>query len=409
MITIIGAGVAGLTCAKHLKDRGIEALVLEASDAVGGRVRTDRVEGFLLDRGFQVFLTSYPEARKILDYERLKLQILPSGARVRSGGEFFTMPNPLKDFSKAPQALFSPVGGFFDKFNILRLNFATAGAGEPDEVAAAADSETTLAFLKDYGYSDQIIERFFVPFFRGVFLERDLRTRAGFFKFLYKHFAAGDVAVPEKGMQAIPEQIAAHLAPGQIRLDAPVRGIENTTVYLENGERIEAEKIIIATDARRAARLLGEKEAPIRFNSTACLYFAADAEIKIDDEPYLMINANKGELIDHVFVASKAAASYAPAGKTLVSVNVVGSEKISAGGLEEKALAELSGWFGGRTDWRHLKTYRIEDALPEYFPDSPAGFDLKLSEKLFRCGDYAAYPSLNAAMKTGREVAEILG
>ncbi len=133
MIVIIGAGVAGLTCAKYLKDKGVEALVLEASDAVGGRVRTDFVDGFRLDRGFQVLLTSYPEAKKLLDYEALKLQKLPSGARVRCGDDFFVMPNPLKDFTTAPQALFSPIGGLLDKIKVLQLNFETRGAREPDE------------------------------------------------------------------------------------------------------------------------------------------------------------------------------------------------------------------------------------------------------------------------------------
>ncbi len=408
MIVIIGAGVAGLTCTKYLKDKGIETLVLEASDAVGGRVRTDVVDGFRLDRGFQVLLTSYPEAKKLLDYEALKLQYLPSGARVRCGGEFFVMPNPLKNILTAPQALFSPVGGLLDKVKVLQLNLETRSAVEPDE-SGAKHSESTLAFLRNYGYSDKMIERFFLPFFRGVFLERRLATDAGFFKFLYNQFATGDVVVPAGGMQMIPEQIAAQLSPGQIRLNAPVENISGKMVYLKNGETIEAEKIVLATDAHTAAKLLGE-ESVTEFNSTACLYFTSDVPLKLDGEPYLMINSNDGELIDHLLVASEVAPSYAPAGQTLISVNIVGGgESVDGHNLEENVRGELKKWFGNEINWRHLKTYFIPNALPRYAPeDAIATVNLKINDYLFRCGDYAAYPSLNAAMKTGREVAELL-
>ncbi|MCY7347417.1 MAG: FAD-dependent oxidoreductase, partial [Pyrinomonadaceae bacterium] len=222
MIVIIGAGIAGLTCAKYLKDKGIEALVLEGSDGVGGRVRTDNVEGFKLDRGFQVLLTSYPEAEKLLNYKDLRLKTLPSGARIRNGSDFFVMPNPLKNFLTAPQALFAPVGGLFDKVRVLQLNLETRNSAEPDDVSNQKSNESTASFLKNYGYSDTIISRFFRPFFRGVFLEKELKTNSSFFKFLYNQFAKGDVVIPQNGMQAIPEQIAAHLSPNQIRLNAPV-------------------------------------------------------------------------------------------------------------------------------------------------------------------------------------------
>ncbi len=406
MMVIIGAGIAGLTCAKYLKDRGIEALVLEASDAVGGRVRTDNVQGFKLDRGFQVLLTSYPEAKKLLNYDDLQFQSVPSGARIRSGDDFFVMPNPLKNILTAPQALFSPVGGLFDKLKVLQLNLETRNAAEPGELNRQS-GESTISFLKNYGYSDTMIERFFVPFFRGVFLERDLATDSGFFKFLYKQFAKGDVVIPRNGMQAIPEQIAGHLSPHQIRLNTAVEKIVGKTVYLQNGESIKAEKIVVATDARTAAKLLGE-ESSAKFNGTVCLYFESDVPLKLNGEPYLLINSNTDELIDHLLICSDVAPSYAPAGKTLISVNIVGGKEILEDELEERAQAELVKWFGRENAWRHLKTYRIPEALPRFYPDSAVESNLKINDDTYRCGDYAAYPSLNAAMKTGREVAAML-
>lgn len=406
MIVIVGAGIAGLTCAKYLKDRGVEALILEASDAVGGRVRTDTVKGFKLDRGFQVLLTSYPEAKKLLNYDDLQFQYVPSGARIRNGNDFFVMPNPLKNILAAPQALFSPVGSLFDKIKVLQLNLETKNAAEPDE-SNLKRGESTVSFLKNYGYSDAIINRFFKPFFRGVFLEKELATDSSFFKFLYNQFASGDVVVPQNGMQAIPEQIAGHLPPSQIRLNTPVEKIVGKTVRLANGEAIEADRIVLATDAKTAAKLRGEKS-DVEFNGTVCLYFESDAPLKLDGEPYLIINSNADELIDHLFVNSDAAPSYAPAGKTLISVNLVGGKQISDDVLEEKVQAELVKWFGRANVWQHLKTYKIPQALPQFFQNSAVSDNLKINEYTYRCGDYTAYPSLNAAMNTGREVAKML-
>ncbi len=402
MIVIIGAGIAGLTCAKYLKDKGIEALILEASDGVGGRVRTDIVKGFKLDRGFQVFLTSYPEAAKLLDYDDLRLNYLPSGARIRKGNNFFVMPNPLKNLWSAPQALFSPVGNFFDKMKIVQLNSDTRNAAEPD-ISNLQSDETTISFLKNYGYSEKIINLFFKPFMGGVFLEKELRTNSDFFKFLYSMFAKGEVSLPQNGMQAIPEQIAAHLSPNQIRLNTAVRKIAGKTLYLENNETIEADRIVLATDAKTAAKLLGE-ESKVEFNGTVCLYFESDLPLNLQGEPYLIINSNPADLIDHILVISDVAASYAPAGKTLISVNIIGNKDVS----KENIQAELIKWFGRENVWRHIKTYKVSEALPQFFQDSAADNDLKINDHTFRCGDYTAYPSLNAAMKTGREVAGML-
>lgn len=406
MIVIIGSGIAGLTCAKYLKDKGNDSLILEASDAVGGRVRTDLVDGFRLDRGFQVFLTSYPEAVKLLDYDALNFQTLPSGARIRKNDNFITMPNPLKNLLNAPEALFAPIGTFVDKLKILQLNFSLINAADPS-ANSSKKPETTLAFLKEYGFSDKIIKLFFQPFFRGIFLERHLDTDASFFKFLFHNFSKGDAVVPEKGMQAIPEQIAAHLAPHQIRLNSPVEKITGKIIHLANGEQIEAEKIVLATDAHTAARLLGETS-DVKFNATVCLYFTSNQPLNPSGEPYLIINSNADELIDHAIALSDAAPTYAPAGKTLLSVNIVEQTGLSDIVLKEKVTSELEIWFGKNYEWRHLRTYRINEALPQFFDTSAKSKNLKINDYTYRCGDYTAYPSLNAAMKTGREVAEML-
>jgi protoporphyrinogen oxidase len=335
----------------------------------------------------------------MLDYGALKLKKIPSGARIRNGNEFFTMPNPLKNFLSAPQALFSPVGSLIDKARVLQLNFATQNCPEPDQ----RSGETTISFLKEFGFSETIRDRFFIPFFRGVFLEKDLQTNSALFKFLYSQFSKGDVVIPEDGMQAIPEQIKGHLSPEQIRLNTKVERIDGNKVFLKDGEVIESDKIVLATDATTAARLLGE-EPKTEFNGTTCFYFESNSPLNLDGEPFLIINSNKNELIDHILPVSDVMPSFAPKGKTLISVNVVGKREAT----EDEIRSELANWFGEDNAWNHLKTYKIPNALPQFFADSASEYGLQISDTLYRCGDYTAYPSLNAAMRSGRLVAEMI-
>ncbi|MCU0354781.1 MAG: FAD-dependent oxidoreductase [Cytophagales bacterium] len=404
MITIIGAGVAGLTCAHYLHRHGIPFTILEASDAVGGRVRTDVVDGFRLDRGFQIFLTSYPEAKRILDYDALQLRAFKSGALVRLGGRLHAMPNPLKHPLSAPQALLAPVGSLGDKLNILRLSTQVKGIDD-EAFAHEAESATTVSYLSGFGYSEKMIRRFFQPFFSGVFLEKELRTRDGFFRFLFKQFATGDAVLPTAGIQAIPEQLAVQLPPGSIRLNASVQAVEGRMVRLQNGEAIESEAVVVATDAAGAARLLGQPE--VKFNATECLYFAATASPL--PQPMLALNADNDGVVNHVAVLTDVVPEYAPAGQALISANVVGESGLPEAELAAQVQRELTQWFGSAAaTWRHLRTYRIPHALPQYFPDSSPALPLKINDFTYRCGDYTAYPSLNGAMRSGREVAEQL-
>ncbi|NNE65899.1 MAG: FAD-dependent oxidoreductase [Pyrinomonadaceae bacterium] len=312
------------------------------------------------------------------------------------------MPNPLKDIWKAPQALLSPVGGLGDKLKVLGLNLSTRGSADPDETESQPYN-STVSFLKEYGFSDKMVESFFVPFFRGVFLERDLKTSAELFRFLYSQFAKGDVVVPENGMQEIPKQIAADFEEHQVKLGKRVARIDGRTVQLEDGEAIEADRIVVATDATTADKLLGV-DSETSFNKTECMYFVSDTSLDLDGDPYLIINSNENEIIDHIFPASAVVPGYAPRGKTLISVNIVGDKQYD----EETVRSELKEWFGTKHSWKHLRTYAIPEALPQYLGSTPSNGEYQVNDFTYRCGDYMAYPSLNAAMKTGRKVAEML-
>ena len=402
-VIIIGAGIAGLTCAKYLNDYGLEPLILEASDSIGGRVRTDEVEGFLLDRGFQILLTSYPEAQKLLDYNALNLKMFRSGALIRINNEFSTMSNPFKEPLLLFQALLSPVGTFGDKLKILQLSNEVA---KESTQAFFNDKDTdTLSYLQRYGWSETMITNFFKPFFGGVFLENELATSSNFFRFLFKHFYGGNAAIPSNGMQEIPAQIASKLPIGSVQTGSRVEKLNDHTVTLTTGQTLHAKHIVIATDASQADRLL-QRTVTREFNVTTCTYFAAERSPKTDK--MLVINQNRLSSVHHLCVPSDIAPAYAPDGKALISVSTQGLEYVDEAKLTEHILQELTEWYGDQVkSWRHLRTYHLPEALVKYKARTTAS-SLKPAENLYECGDHVAYPSLNAAMATGRAVADMI-
>lgn len=403
-VVIIGAGVAGLTCARYLHKAGIKSIVLEAADAAGGRVRTDLVDGFRLDRGFQIFLTAYPEARRLLDYTALEFGTFRSGAMIRQEGRFVEMTDPLKEPLTIFKTLAAPVGSLSDKLRLVELMREVNTVAKAEDFFKDEDTDT-LNYLHEYGWSPKMISTFFKPFFGGVFLENDLSTSSNFFRFVFKQFYNGDAVVPAQGMQAIPEQLAAGLPAGTVRLNTPVSSVDGQVVHLANGESLRAAKVIIATDAAAADSLLGVKKER-EYNVTSCTYFAANRSPST--EKMLLLNPNHFSVVHHMCVPSDVAPSYAPEGKSLISVSTQGLELVDHAKLAADIQLELGQWFGEEVkQWKHLRTYHIPEALVKFEAGSQAE-PLQLGPNLYRCGDYAAYPSLNAAMQTGRQVAEMI-
>jgi phytoene dehydrogenase-like protein len=401
-VVIIGGGAAGLSCAYYLHKAGIHFLLLEASDAVGGRIRTDLVEGFRLDRGFQILLTSYPEVRQLLDFGSLQLGAFRSGAMVRTENGFARFPDPLREPTTIFTTLSAPIGTLEDKLRLLKLRQEVKAITQSADFFLDQDTDT-LSYLQDYGWSERMISRFFRPFFGGVFLENDLVTSSNFFRFVFKQFAMGDAALPARGMQAIPDQLATGLPTGAIRLGARVASVQGQIILLENGERFKAEKVVIATDAATADGLL--QEAPGReYNVTTCTYFAAPASPLA--EKMLILNPHPLSVVHHMCIPSDVAPGYAPEGQSLIAVSTQGLELADDKKLAADIKLELGAWFGQDVEaWHHLRTYHLPQALVRFdaghHPET-----LQLTPNLYRCGDYTAYPSLNAALQTGRQVAE---
>ncbi|KAK9110783.1 hypothetical protein Sjap_018843 [Stephania japonica] len=400
---IIGAGLAGLAAATRLNAADTPFILLEASDAVGGRVRTDVVDGFLLDRGFQIFITAYPEAQKLLDYKSLDLQKFYSGARVYFNGQFHTVADPLRHFPDAVQSLSNPIGSVLDKL-LIGLTRIRASNRSDDEILRASE-KPIIDLLRDTGFSDSMIDRFFRPFFGGIFFDSELKTTSRLFDFIFKCLAMGDNTLPSNGIAAIPNQLASKLPIDSIALNSRVVSISTDDVdssrhaqivRLGTGETLESELgIIIAVEQHEAAKLLAEpgrepaKPNPVRARpgrGTACLYFEANrAPVR---EPVLFLNGSGRGVVNNMFFATNVARTYGPDGRTLVSVSVVGK-------CEGVSDEELRGrWVGF--------------AQPDQCPPSDLVRDPRVRDGVYVCGDHWSSATFDGALVSGRRAAEAL-
>lgn len=398
-VVIVGAGVAGLTCAVELERRGVDYVLLEASDQAGGRVRTDVVEGFLLDRGFQVVLKGYPELRRLWNVEQLRFRSFRSGARILHQGRWLEMPDPLREPWLLRECLTSPVGTWMDKLRVASLVLQSLWWTE--ESAFQGRIQTTEEFLLQQGFSRAMLEQFWRPFFGGVFLDRSLQTGADFFRFLFRLFSWSRVAIPALGMQEIPRQIEQRLDPGRLLCNTRVVGLEDRRCWDDQGRSWEGEHLVVAVDGPAAASLLGEKVVAPPLRGTWCTYFSAPTRVLSDSRLHLVTDPGP---VAHMVELSQVSSDYAPPGSHLLSIS-------SEGPCSESELRQqLSLWFGPQRveSWRFLRQYAIPQALPGFGAGQRAS-QARLGEGLWRCGDAWNYPSLNGAISSGRKVAEALG
>lgn len=403
-VVIIGAGVAGLCCARRLQQLQVPSVILEASDGIGGRVRTDRVEGFLLDRGFQVLQTAYPEAQKELDYRALQLHSFHPGALVYYQGRLHRVADPFRQPQHLLATTFSPIGTLADKIRVARLRYRVCRPSLAELFQQPESS--TLAYLRAQGFSDNIIERFFRPFYSGVFFEKKLASSSRMFAFVFRMLAQGAAALPEEGIGAIAQQLAAPLPPGVCRLHSRVVALEDGQVRLADGSVQSARAVVIATNGPQAAALLRE-ERQVATTATTNMYFAAaEAPVK---EPTLVLDGENQGPVTNLLVPSEVSPSYAPPGQALISATIIGIPEAADQQLEEAVKRQLSGWFGPQVQtWRHLRTYRIAEALPSQLPPTPNPYtpQVRVRPGVFLCGEYGSLSGLQWAMLSGRLAAE---
>jgi phytoene dehydrogenase-like protein len=407
-VIIIGAGLSGLACAVTLHEQGLEPMLLEASDAIGGRVRTDRRDGFLLDRGFQVLQTWYPEAQRMLDYERLDLRAFYPGALVHMQGRVHRVSDIWRRPSCLPEMLVSPVGTLGDKLRLLGLRRRCL-RGDLEALYSRPEEEA-LSMLRGLGFSSRMVARFFKPFFSGVFFEPDLGVSSRAFEFVFRAFALGDTALPARGMGEIPAQLAQRLPGDCIRLGSRVDRILGQDVLLDSGQRLRADTIVVATEGYETVRLLGRPRGSVAAGrGTTSVYFGT--ETTPIEGPYLLVNGEGRGRINSLLCPSNLSDHYAPRGQHLVTVNVHGAEH-NPDTLETELRRELTGWFGHQVRaWRRLAVYRLPRALPVQAPPVvyPGSVRLRQSDGLWVCGEYRSAPSIQWALHSGRRAGEEIG
>ena len=398
-IHIIGGGISGLIAARVLEEYGLSAKIIEATDRLGGRVKTDVVDGYSLDHGFQVLLTAYPAAKKYLDFDALALQEFLPGSAIFKNGKQKIIGDPLRNLSLLLPTLFSGIGTVNDKLKILALNRRLKKKSIQN--IFAEKEQTTLAYLENIGFSETIITDFFIPFFSGIFLENKLDTSSRMFEFVYKMFGEGNAALPKDGIQAIPKQLFEKLKSTTFIFNTKVKSVENGSIILESGETLKSNFTIIATQASGLVSNL--KNQATLWKSCDTLYFeVAKREIK---KPLIGLIAAPNALINNIFYHTSLQTS-ATATKELLSVTVIDRQNLTNKQLVtevQKELKELC-----NIDYStFIKQYNIPMALPnlqdiqyEMLPS-----ETRLTETIFLAGDTQLNGSLNAAMIAGERAA----
>lgn len=410
-VVIVGAGVAGLTAGRILHRAGCDVTIYEKSDGIGGRIRSDRTRGFILDRGFQVLFTAYPAAQRQLDYPGLNLRRFDPGAIISFAAQRHTLSDPIRDPASLPSAILTPVFSVEDKLRTAVLSAELKNRSTRQIMDSA--EETTEAYLLRRGFSGSYIERFVRPFFGGIFLDRSLQTSAKAFQFDWKMLASGDTVVPAEGMGAISEQLSTELMEsGRIRINTGVAELVReanrvTGVHLETGDTISADAVIVATTAPEAARLTGMEMTEGNVGTT-CLYFTGPASVY--DDKKIVLNANPGAFVNNVSQLDNVAPEYAPPGAHLLSAVILGIPDGDESTIYERALRDLRRiWAGDRraldaiARLSPLATYKIPYAqfaqpvgVYNTLPDSVSGVP-----GLYFAGEFTAASSLNAAMASG--------
>ncbi|NND07974.1 MAG: NAD(P)-binding protein [Saprospiraceae bacterium] len=399
-VIILGAGVSGLVAAIELEKAGYAPTILEATDRVGGRVKSDIVNGYPTDHGFQVLLTAYPEAQRYLDYTKLDLIRFSPGSVIFKNGKPCRIGDPLRDFSFLWSTLSANIGSAQDKLRILKLSQQLRK--KRVEAIFHSVEKSTLSYLQDFGLSSRIIHDFFQPFFAGIYLEEDLDTSSRMFEFVYKMFSTGHAAIPLAGMQSIPDHLAARLKNTTIRFHSAVQLLDGNTIILASGETMTAKHIIVSIDP---GELVKQQEQGVqKWKSCYNLYFEASKSVLNDAiiglVPGKDILVNNFHFLDDVF-GNK--------GGPTLSVTVVKDYELSDQELQARVKQELHKHCGIETG-KMLKMYHIKKALPDISSVryAPTAEQAQLSAGVYCCGDYLSNGSLNAAMTSGRVAAELV-
>ena len=399
-IIIIGSGVSGLSCAKILNDNNKKFVLYESQTQVGGRMSTDLVGEHKLDRGFQVFIKGYPLYNDVSDVDQLSLYSFLPGALIRLNNRFYKVVDPFRNIIEGFKSIFTPIGSLLDKLKILKLRISLLLKPSGN----LTNNISTYNYLKNNGFSEEMINNFFVPFFGSVLLDKDLSTVKSTFETVYKAMSSDNICLPENGIVDFPKSIYNQLPKDQFCFNTEVTAIDNHVVTFADGTSTSSKSIVIATDATTASNLTQSFKAPL-YCGTTCLYFVTSRQLI--KEPMIITNAGEG-FINTICCLTNVNHSYSSQNLISVNVNKIIPD-ITHDEIVDSVKLELQSWFP-EIDFDFVKLYEIPNALPKHTPSEfnrmrniPQG-----ENGVYFCGDYLYGASVNDAIKSGLETAEII-
>ncbi len=391
-VVVVGAGLAGLSVATRLVAAGCDVHVLEAAGHAGRRLATDRVDGFVVDRGFQVFNTGYPRAAD-LDLDALDLGYFTPGAVIRAEGRAHRVADPRRYPSAALDTLRAPLGPLPRKLAIAAYS---ARAGYTPVARLLSAPETSAAdHLARAGVGTAARERFFGPFLAGVLLEDRLETSSRYLDLLWRSFVRGATGLPARGIQAIGAQLAARVGGERVHHGVRAGEVSGTSVSSDAG-RVRADAVVVATDPGTAAALVPAVRTSAPRQVTTHLHVLPASPWP---EPLIVLGTPGGQLVNSV-VLSDAQPAYSPDGRALVASNTLAPTREADVREEVARLHDVA-----VSDLAHLTTVTVTGAQPAALPPLQLRRPVDLGGGLYVCGDHRDTPSIQGAMASGRRTA----
>ena len=396
-IIILGAGPAGLACALKCQQLGREYILIEGSNRVGGRLGSLYEDGYIFDLGFQVYNSAYVNTNRLLDLDELNLKYFKPGAAVHYGNSFQILSDPLRDISKVFSTIFSNITTVSDKLKILSLKNSLSNYNIEED---KTDDITTLRFLKQYGFSEIMIDNFFIPFFSGIFHEKTLDTSSKFFKYVFSNFNNGLASLPEKGMQAIPEQLMSKIDIECLMMEKTALNIDDEKkIMFDDGDIIKGENIILTGESTSLAEKI-----KYEYNEVNTIYFTTENEIENGDYIHLF---PEDDMINNIAIPSSISSAYSNGHSHLISITILEYD-CSDIELIKKIRKRLSNYYGGEPgSYDFLRTFSISKATIK----QPVGhFERKKIVKngLIIAGEQATNGSIEGAIISGLNAADQL-
>ena len=396
-IIILGAGPAGLACALKCQQLGREYLLIEGSNRIGGRLGSLYEDGYIFDLGFQVYNSAYVNTNRLLDLDELNLKYFKPGAAVHYGNSFEIVSDPLRDISKVFSTIFSNITTVSDKLKILSLKNSLSNYNIEED---KTDDITTLRFLKQYGFSEKMIDNFFIPFFSGIFHEKTLDTSSKFFKYVFSNFNNGLASLPEKGMQAIPEQLMSKIDIECLMMEKTALNIDDEKkIMFDDGDIIKGENIILTGESTTLAEKI-----KYEYNEVNTIYFTTENEIENGDYIHLY---PEDDLINNIAIPSSISSAYSNSHSHLISITILEYD-CSDVELIQKIRKRLSNYYGGEPgSYEFLRTFSISKATIK----QPVGhFERKKIVKngLIIAGEQSTNGSIEGAIISGLNAADQL-